>query len=137
MTFFDIKSKTYETIEVGNSNIYTRFFPYEESVTSICCMNDILKLPTANHCQLPRSWSYFALIGWSWRLELLRLMWVPQTANLFSFILWLILNSQLDIENIFFIGNILSNLFFLVSLFSVKNYSNCCISAWHFFSLYW
>nr|POE53687.1 putative f-box protein [Quercus suber] len=51
--FFDIKSKTYETIEVVNSDIYTRFFPYEESVTSICCMNDILAscpLPTTANC---------------------------------------------------------------------------------------
>ena len=41
--FFYIKSKTYETIEAGNSNIYTRFFPYEESVTSICCMRNLLR----------------------------------------------------------------------------------------------
>nr|XP_023914353.1 F-box protein At1g30790-like [Quercus suber]POF08269.1 f-box protein [Quercus suber] len=43
--FFDIKSKTYETIEVADSNFSISLFPYEESLASICSMNDIL---TAN-----------------------------------------------------------------------------------------
>ena len=41
----DIKSKTYETIEVADSNFSISLFPYEESLASICSMNDIL---TAN-----------------------------------------------------------------------------------------
>ena len=43
--FCYIKSKTFETIEVADSNFSISLFPYEESLASKCSMNDIL---TAN-----------------------------------------------------------------------------------------